>query len=225
MRRADRLFDLVARLKARPLVRAEDLAEAMEISVRTVYRDIAVLQAQGLPIEGQAGVGYMLRGDINLPPLTFTHDQIEALVLGLAYVEQVGDHALVNGARDARAKIDAAWTGQPAAPPSRRQLRVRQGPDHRAPAFTGLIRFALRTRRVIAFDYCNIKQEQSNRSVRPLALTAFFAGWMLVAWCPLRSDFRVFRLDRMRNVKLTSLSFPHEPERELEAYLRQRQPA
>lgn len=91
MRRADRLLDLVARLKAKPLVRGEDLAAAMETSVRTIYRDIAVLQARGLPIEGQAGVGYMLRGAVDLPPLVFDHDQLEALALGLAYVEQVGD--------------------------------------------------------------------------------------------------------------------------------------
>jgi predicted DNA-binding transcriptional regulator YafY len=222
MRRADRLLDLVARLKAAPLVRADELAEAMEVSVRTVYRDIAALQAQGLPIEGQAGVGYIVRGDINLPPLTFTHDQIEALSLGLAYVEEVGDQALANAARDARAKIDAAWAGQPALPPSGRRLRTRQRHDNRAPGFAEGIRLALRTRRMVNFEYCDAERRKSDRTVRPLALTAFFDGWMLIAWCPLRGDFRTFRLDRMQNVKLLDASFPHEAERELEAYLKQR---
>jgi len=100
---------------------------------------------QGLPIEGQAGAGYMLRGDINLPPLTFTHDQLEALALGLAYVEEVGDRTLAYAASDERAKIDAAWTGQPALPPSKRRLRARQRHGHRAPSFAEAIRFALRT--------------------------------------------------------------------------------
>ena len=113
MRRADRLLDLVARLKAKPLARADDLAQAMETSVRTIYRDIAALQAHGLPIEGQAGVGYMLRGEITLPPLVFNHDQLEALALGLAYVEHVGDPDLATAAHEARAKVDAAWAGQP----------------------------------------------------------------------------------------------------------------
>jgi predicted DNA-binding transcriptional regulator YafY len=88
MRRADRLIALVDRLKRRRLTRAEDLAEALEVSVRTVYRDIAALQAHGLAIEGQAGVGYMVRGPVTLPALAFNHDQMEALALGLAFVEQ-----------------------------------------------------------------------------------------------------------------------------------------
>ena len=91
MRRADRLIEMVGCLKARSVVRAEELAAHLEVSVRTVYRDLASLQGLGLPIEGQAGVGFMLRGDIHLPPIAFDHDELEALALGLAYVEQVGD--------------------------------------------------------------------------------------------------------------------------------------
>jgi predicted DNA-binding transcriptional regulator YafY len=221
MRRADRLLDLVARLKEKPLVRAGELAEATEMSVRTIYRDIATLQARGLPIEGQAGVGYILRGEIDLPPLTFTHDQIEAITIGLAYVEQVGEVALAEAAKSARAKIDATWAGRPTPAPSARRLRARQRPAHRAPAFAGLIRSALRDRRLIAFDYTDVQQAQTTRTVRPLALTAFFDGWMLVAWCEMRRDFRVFRLDRMRQVVLTNVSFSDEPERDLGAYLLQ----
>jgi predicted DNA-binding transcriptional regulator YafY len=219
MRRADRLLDLVARLKAKPLVTADELSSAMGISTRTVYRDLAALQGQGLPIEGQAGVGYMLRGDIDMPPLTFTHHQLEALALGLAYVEQVGDAALADAARDARAKVDSAWAGQPTAPPSDRRLRARQRPEHRAPACAEMIRSALRTRRQIVFGYQDAQERITTRTVRPLALTAYFDGWMLVAWCPQRSDFRHFRLDRMHDVMLTDLGFPDEPERDLGAYL------
>ncbi|MGP0060838.1 MAG: helix-turn-helix transcriptional regulator [Beijerinckiaceae bacterium] len=222
MRRADRLLDLVARLKARPLTRAEDLAEAMETSVRTIYRDIAVLQAQGLPIEGQAGVGYMLRGAIDLPPLVFDHDQLEALALGLAYVEQVGDADLAAAARGARAKIDAAWAGEPTPPPSKRRLRARQMPEHRAPAFASMLRAALRARRMVSFAYCDALQALTQRCVRPLALTAFSNGWLLIAWCPDRDDFRHFRLDRMQHVAVANISFSDEPGRDLETYLMQR---
>ena len=154
MRRADRLLDLVARLKAKPLTRADDLAQAMETSVRTIYRDIAALQAHGLPIEGQAGVGYMLRGEITLPPLVFNHDQLEALALGLAYVEHVGDPDLATAAHEARAKVDAAWAGRPTPPPSKRRLRAWQPAEHRAPAFAALLRTALRARRMVTFARC-----------------------------------------------------------------------
>src|SRR5258708_7869365 len=111
MRRADRLIELVGHLRQDRLVTADELAASLEVAVRTVYRDIAALQAQGFPIEGQAGLGYILRGPIDLPPMTFDHDQIEAMTLGLAYVIEVGDPALAAAARAARAKIDAHWTG------------------------------------------------------------------------------------------------------------------
>jgi predicted DNA-binding transcriptional regulator YafY len=222
MRRADRLLDLVARLKAKPLTRADDLAEAMETSVRTIYRDIAALQAHGLPIEGQAGVGYILRGEITLPPLVFNHDQLEALALGLAYVERVGDLDLATAAQEARAKVDAAWAGQPTPPPSKRRLRAWQPSQHRAPVFAALLRAALRTRTMVTFAYCDAQQTLTQRCVRPLALTVFSNGWLLIAWCPDRKDFRVFRLDRMERVAFVNATFADEPDRDLEAYLIQR---
>jgi predicted DNA-binding transcriptional regulator YafY len=222
MRRADRLLDLVARLKAKPLTRADDLAEAMETSVRTIYRDIAALQAYGLPIEGQRGVGYILRGEITLPPLVFNHDQLEALALGLAYVERVGDPDLATAAQEARAKVDAAWAGQPTSPPSKRRLRAWQPSEHQAPVFAALLRAALRARTMVTFAYCDAQQTLTQRCVRPLALTAFSNGWLLIAWCPDRKDFRVFRLDRMERVAFANITFADEPGRDLEAYLIQR---
>jgi predicted DNA-binding transcriptional regulator YafY len=222
MRRADRLLDLVARLKAKPLTRAHDLAEAMETSVRTIYRDIAALQAHGLPIEGQPGVGYMLRGEITLPPLVFNHDQLEALALGLAYVERVGDPDLAMAAREARAKVDAAWVGQPTPPPSKRRLRAWQPSELRAPAFASLLRAALRARTMVTFAYRDAQQALTQRRVRPLALTVFSNGWLLISWCPDRADFRVFRLDRMKHVSFANTNFADEPGRDLEAYLIQR---
>ena len=108
MRRAERLFRLVNELRARGVSRAEDLAAYFEISVRTVYRDVAHLQASGLPIEGEAGVGYLLRPGFDLPALTFTYEQLDALAMGLAFVEVAGDTSLSQAAREVRGKLQAS---------------------------------------------------------------------------------------------------------------------
>lgn len=221
MRRADRLIELVGHLRQDKLVTADELADLLEVAVRTIYRDIVVLQGQGFPIEGQAGLGYILRGPIDLPPMTFDHDQLEALALGLAYVVEVGDPALAAAARAARAKIDATWTG-PALAVSDRQLRAHQKPERRAPAFAAALRRALRSRCLVAFHYRGEEGFESERVVRPLGLTAFSEGWFLVAWCNLRSDFRIFRLDRMTHGVVLDETFQDEPEKNLAAFLAQR---
>ena len=108
MRRAERLFRLVNELRSRGVCRAEDLATYFEISVRTVYRDIAHLQGSGLPIEGEAGVGYLLRPGFDLPAMTFTFEQLDALALGLSFVEAAGDTSLADAAVEVRATLDQA---------------------------------------------------------------------------------------------------------------------
>lgn len=223
MRRADRLIEIIGHLrKADRLVTAEALAERLEVSVRTVYRDMVTLQAQGFPIEGQAGVGYMLRGPIDLPPLTFDHDQLEAMALGLAYVMQVGDTALAAAARAARAKIDTAWTGQMTPGVIDRRVRSHQKPERRAPDFAAALRASLRLRRVVGFGYRDAGGTSSTRRVRPLALTAFSDGWLLIAWCEDRRDFRVFRLDRMKTPVVLDETFVEETGRDLATFLAQR---
>jgi predicted DNA-binding transcriptional regulator YafY len=219
MRRADRLLELIGCLKAKRLVKAEELAERLEVSVRTVYRDVAALQAQGLPIDGQAGVGYALRGPVHLPPLTFDHDQLEALALGLSYVEQVGDPELASAARGARGKIDSAWAGSLIPMPSARALRSHQPEHRRAPALGATLRGALRGRRVVELDYVDLEGQRTTRPVRPLALTAYSEGWLLIAWCELRNDFRVFRVDRVTKLAVTKTTFENQPGRDLATYL------
>lgn len=108
MRRAERLFRLVNEMRARGVSRAEDLADHFEVSTRTIYRDIAHLQASGLPIEGEAGIGYLLRPGFDLPNLTFTFDQVDALAIGLSFVENAGDPVLAEAAREVRAKLQAS---------------------------------------------------------------------------------------------------------------------
>lgn len=224
MRRADRLIELVGRLRAGALTRAEDLAAALEVSIRTVYRDIAALQAQGLPIEGQAGVGYLLRGPVDLPPFTFDHDQLEALALGLAYAEQVGDAELAAAARAARGKIDRVWSGQRTPDVSSRAIRSSQKPERRAPVIGAALRRALRERRLLAFAYADRASERTDRQVSPLALMASSETWLLIGYCLLRADFRVFRLDRIAGLQLLPQTFEGEPGRDLAAYMKSRRP-
>jgi predicted DNA-binding transcriptional regulator YafY len=219
MRRADRLIELVGHLRAGGLLTAERLAAALEVSVRTVYRDIAALQAQGLPIEGAAGIGYLLRAPLDLPPLTFDHDELEALALGLDYVTQVGDPGLAAAARAARAKIDVAWADAPAGGLEVRRLSARQRPAHRAPAIAAALRLAVREHRLVEFGYRNAEGEATRRTVRPLALTAFSEGWLLIAWCELRDDFRVFRLDRISACRLLDGGFVETPGQDLATFL------
>lgn len=220
MRRADRLIEIIGHLrKVDRLVTAEALAGRLEVSVRTIYRDIVSLQAQGFPIEGQAGVGYMLRGPVDLPALIFDHDQLDAIALGLAYVAEVGDQELAAAARAARAKIDTAWTGLGTPGVVDRRLRSRQKPERRAPAFAAALRGALRARRVVHFDYRDAEDRPSTRRVRPLALAAAPETWLMIAWCELRQDFRVFRLDRMRNPVVLDEVFIEEAGRDLATFL------
>lgn len=222
MRRADRLIELIGHLRQGKLVTADELARRVEVAARTVYRDIASLQAQGFPIEGQAGVGYILRGPVDLPRLTFDHDQLEALALGLAYVSEVGDPALAGAARAARAKIDAVWAGQQAPGVIDRRIRAHQGPDRKAPAFAAALRRALRTRRLVSFRYIGAQGHESERQVHPLALTAFSDGWFLIAWCSLREGFRIFRLSHMTHVVVLDETFANEAARDLAAFLAQK---
>lgn len=218
MRRAERLFRLVAELRARSVSRAEDLAANFEISVRTVYRDIAHLQASGLPIEGEAGVGYILRPGFDLPAMTFTFEQLDALATGLSFVEAAGDVALSEAAAEVRAKLQAAL-------PDPEKRRLEDAPmfasrrDGRAAPFAKVVRRAIRGCRVLRLRYRDRDGEQSERRVRPLAIWAFTDGWLFAGWCELRGDFRAFRLDRIAALEDAGESFTSEPDQTLQAYL------
>ncbi|MBX7494365.1 YafY family transcriptional regulator [Qipengyuania sp. 6B39] len=221
MRRAERLFRLVSELRSRGVCRAQDLADHFEISVRTVYRDIGHLQGSGLPIEGEAGVGYMLRPGFDLPAMTFTFDQIDALALGLSFVEAAGDTALADAARDVRAKIEASL-------PDPADRRLGKAPifasrrEGRAPLMAGTVRRAIRDRAIVRIAYRDAEGALSERTVRPLAIWAFTDGWLFAGWCEMRRDFRAFRLDRIASLEPTGNRFEEEPGRNLEAYLRDR---
>lgn len=218
MRRAERLFRLVNELRSRGLCRAEDLARHFEMSVRTVYRDIAHLQGSGLPIEGEAGVGYLLRPGFDLPAMTFTFEQLDALAMGLSFVEVAGDTALAEAAREVRTKIQAALPD-----PDKRKLEdaplFASRRDGRASPFMKMIRRAIRERNVLSLVYEDAAGGLSERRVRPLAIWAFTDGWLFSAWCELRKNFRAFRLDRISAIEETGETFPDDPNQNLQAYL------
>ena len=218
MRRAERLFRIVNEMRTRGVSRANELAEHFEVSVSTIYRDIAHLQASGLPIEGEAGVGYLLRPGFDLPNVTFTHDQVDALAVGLSFVESTGDPEMATAAREARAKIQA---GMPQ--PEERRLADApyfslQGRRGATPNLT-LLRKAIRQRQIAQFDYKDGEGKQTGRRVRPLVIWNLTDGWMFSAWCEFRQDFRTFRLDRMANLILTGDRFEEDEATGLRAFM------
>jgi predicted DNA-binding transcriptional regulator YafY len=205
MSRAQRLLDLLQALRRhRRPVRGQDLASELAISLRTLYRDIASLQAQGAAIEGEAGLGYLLRPGFTLPPLMFTPEEIEALVLGSRWVAQHGDTHLAAAATDALAKIAAVM------PADRRDdiettpllvgpTRLTQSAD----VALATIRKAIRTERKVTIAYLDRDNEPSLRTIWPFAIGYFQASQVIVAWCELRQSFRHFRPDRISELTLT----------------------
>ncbi|HVH02169.1 MAG TPA: YafY family protein [Amaricoccus sp.] len=221
MRRADRLFEIIQLLRRQPTTRARDLAAALEVSERTIYRDVADLIASGVPIEGEAGVGYLLRPGFDLPPLMFKETEVEALVLGLRIVESWADDELAEASKDALAKIEAVL------PEGLRGFMEQTALLAPAMHFTEPIGFdlaelrrAVRQRLRVRFGYTDVLAQGSDRTVRPLSLAYFGRVWVLAAWCELRQDFRTFRLDRMRGFAVTGERFRPEPGRTLHDFLR-----
>ena len=205
-------------MRTRGVSRACDLAERLEVSVSTIYRDIAHLQASGLPIDGEAGVGYLLRPGFDLTNVTFTNDQVDALALGLSFVERTGDPALAGAAREARAKIQAGM-------PRPEERKLSDAPYFSLAGRTGampilaLLRRAIRRRPIAQFDYRDGQGKRTGRRVRPLVIWNLPDGWMFSAWCELRQDFRTFRLDRMENLALTGARFVEDEAKGLRTFM------
>lgn len=200
---------------------ASALAGHLGVSERTVYRDIRDLMASGTPIEGEAGVGYTLRRDYDLPPLMFDAEELEALVLGARLVAALGDEALVRPARSAISKVESALPQRMRSSLERPPLFAPRTPRARIrSAALDRIRAAMTGKRKLRMHYQREDGEKSVRMVRPLG--AFFWGtsWTVAAWCELRNDFRNFRLDRIYELELAEETFTDEPGRTLRDYLR-----
>ena len=219
MRRADRLFQVIQLLRRRHVITAAVIAQELEVSERTVYRDIADLIRSGVPIAGEAGVGYTLRRGFDLPPLMFTEEEIEALVLGTRVVSSWADEGLAKAAESALARIEAALpdslkarlTGSRLFAPS---FHV---PQHVAAALSDLRR-AIDDRRPTRLDYVDNDGARTERVVRPLGLFFWGNRWTLTAWCELRDDFRDFRLDRIQGMTMLEERFEPEPGKTIEDF-------
>lgn len=221
MRRADRLFEIVQHLRGRALTTAAQLAQWLEVSERTIYRDIADLMASGVPIDGEAGVGYRIAPHFELPPLMFTHHEIDALVAGARLIEAWGGPGLAQAARSAMSKIRAAL-------PSDKRIALDATPLF-APSFaidpaTGrhmdTLRCAINEMRYVELHYHDGNAVPSKRRVRSLGLFYWGNRWTLGAWCELRDDFRSFRIDRIVELHVSEQRFADEAGRRLNDYFR-----
>ena len=220
MRRADRLFQIVQHLRLRRTrTTALELARKLEVSERTIYRDVQDLGRSGVPIEGEAGVGYVLRG-FDVPPLMFTREEIEALVVGARMVEAWTTTQLSEAARLALQKIEAALPERLRAEMVKPQIYamdLKTRPEVREAL--DAIRLAISEGRRVEFDYQKEDGAMSQRAVQPLGLYFWGNVWTLASWCDLRGDFRNFRLDRMTGL-VPGTVFEAVPGRTLEDFLK-----
>jgi len=221
MRRADRLFRIVQLLRSGRLQTARHLAEKLQVSLRTIYRDVQDLQLSGVPITGEAGVGYTLRRDFDIPPLMFDREEIAALVLGARMVQAWGGMQLTEAANRALRKIEAVL-------PTDLRERIdevllyapgfRVSPELRSRL--DALHSAAQERRIVLIAYAREDGQQSIRRVHPLALYFWGGTWTLAAWCELRNDFRSFRIDRMEHLESLSELFTPKAGQMLADFLR-----
>jgi len=222
MRRGDRLFRLIQLLRRGRVMTAEAIAGELEVSPRTVYRDITDLMASGVPVEGERGVGYVLRPGYDLPPLMFGHDEIEALLLGARIVMGCDDAGLARAAEDAVTKIRAVLPPGLAAFAEAVALFAPKLPASPALALSPQsLRTAIREREKVQLVYIDGAGARTERVVWPLALVYYGALWLLCGWCELRQDFRHFRLDRVHEGKPIAERFPVVRGRRLADFLAQ----
>lgn len=221
MRRADRLFQIVQHLRGGRLVTASRLAERLEVSERTIYRDIVDLKATGVPIDGEAGVGYIMREGFDLPPLMFTRDEIVALVTGARLARAWGGAATARAAEEALIKIEAVLPPTERHRVSRTEIHAPGGmmPEDDRRRFDVLERAADRAD-VVSILYRDEHDAQSERDIRPLGLWFWGKVWTLVAWCELRNDFRTFRLDRITAIETCGRRFRPEAGKTLKDFYR-----
>ena len=221
MRRADRLFQIVQLIRGRRLSTAAFLAERLEVSARTIYRDVADLQHQGVPIEGEAGVGYRLGAGFDLPPLMFSQGEANALVAAARLAQAWLDAGLAREVEMALGKILSVL------PPAARVAAEAQalyapsvGLDPRVQSHLQALREAVHSRHMVQIDYADVHGRPSLRRLRPLGCFYWGKVWTLSSWCELRNDFRGFRIDRIVGLVVLEEQFRQEPGKTLADLLR-----
>lgn len=217
MKKTERLFRIIDRVRGHQrAVTAEQLAREMNVTVRTIYRDIKTLQYQSIPIEGEAGVGYMLSSDFDAPPLSFDRDELDALTIGLRLIGREGDPALKGAALSALekirtvAKVSKDGTDTP--------LYAPDFGRHEHLHMMSIMRLAIREATVLDVEYEALSGARTLRTLKPLALVFFPNAHLLAAYCELRSDFRNFRMDRIHTARDTGQSFKPEKNKLLRQY-------
>ncbi len=220
MRRSERLTEIVEIIRDGRIHLARDIAVALEVSERTVYRDIATLIASGVPVDGERGVGYMLRDPVFLPPLTLSRPELEAFSFGMSVVREIADEELRDAARTLHEKL--AFHAL-----NRRKMpeiwgfglyefkQVRDGLE-----YMPVLRRAIRERRKLRICYRSLTGEQTERTIRPLQTDFWGRVWTLSTWCERRGDFRAFRIDQITGCDETGARFEDEPGRTIQDYLR-----
>lgn len=210
MSRTERLFDLIQILRRHRLpVSGKNLAEELGISLRTLYRDIGTLQCLGAPIEGEPGIGYVLKPGFVLPPLMFADDEIEAMVLGARWVAQRADTQLKLAAQNVLAKISAILPNELKRQLETSGLLVPPGKCVESKdSDLILIRKAIRLERKVELKYQDLQDNHSTRILWPIAIGFFDEVRLMVAWCELRQDFRHFRTDRILRLSITDQKYP-----------------
>ncbi len=222
--RSDRLFDLIQILRDGKLHRSADLAARLEVSTRTIWRDMATLQASGLPVEGERGLGYMLTAPITLPPVALTLQEMEALRLGIALVASAADAGLSYAAHTLGQKIAAVSPAAGALPPV--DTFVFASPEaQKAAPFLPTLRNAIAAAEKLDMHYRDLAGRDSHRRIRPLQLEFWGRVWTVTAWCEIRNDFRAFRIDLVRALHPTASHFTAEPGKTLADYKARLAPA
>lgn len=218
MRRTDRLFELIQLFRSKRLWKGRDLAEELGVSLRTIYRDIETIVASGVPIEGERGLGYLLREPIFLPPLTLSTLELEALHLGLELALRVGDEKLAEAANRIRKKVDAVIPGDRQGRDFASGIAFHIPTSKSTHGFLSVLRQAIDDQRKLNILYRRLDEARIERIVRPLYLEFWGHTWTLTAWCELRSDFRIFRVDHLEKV-LVQESFQKERGKTYKDYL------
>ncbi|MDW3222254.1 MAG: YafY family protein [Paracoccaceae bacterium] len=220
MRRTDRLFDIIQILRDGKLHRAQDIAERLEVSTRTIYRDMDTLTASGVPVEGERGVGYMITSAITLPPLTLTVEELEALNLGMAIVAEAADAELKSAALSLAEKVDAVLPVQTIAEADAWKFAVYPFADAaRGFSHMSTLRAAIRAKQKLRLTYTSKHAEVTTRTIRPLHMEYWGRIWTLTGWCELRDAFRVFRVDLIDTAEALPELFVDEPGKSLSDYV------
>jgi predicted DNA-binding transcriptional regulator YafY len=216
MNRIDRLTAILIQLQTKRVVRAAEIADRFEISLRTVYRDVQALMEAGVPIGSEAGKGYFIVDGYHLPPIMFTQDEASSMLLAGKLVEKMGDKSVRKAFDSALQKVKAVLNEaekdhvQNLEPHIEVYLRSKY--EHRNPNdfpdhFLTAIQRAIANKHILVIDYCNNKEELTTREVEPIGIFYYSMAWHLIGWCRLRNDYRDFRSDRIKNLVNTEKTF------------------